>query len=94
MPEGTPSLSRIHTHRRPVASPSRARAEAFYFRSQGALCLRAEPGVAKLYDLLMDVGFNSAARKLRGNKAATVIAVKNLGRCFALVVRPPFVLPL
>lgn len=40
-------------------------------------------GIAKLYDLLMDVGFNSAAQKLRGNKAATVIAVKNLGRCFA-----------
>jgi len=51
-------------------------------------------GIAKLYDLLMDVGFNSATQKLRGNKAATVIAVKNLGRCFALAVRPLFVHPL
>lgn len=39
----------------------------------------------------MDVGFNSAVQKLLGNKAATVIAVKNLGRCFALAVQPPFV---
>lgn len=51
-------------------------------------------GIAKLYDLLMDVGFNSAAQKLRGNKAATVIAVKNLGRCFAPAVQPPFVRPI
>lgn len=48
----------------------------------------------ELYDLLMDIGFNSGAQKLRGNKAATVIAVKNLGRCFALVALPPFVHPI